>query len=99
MVSAGQTAGGPTHADDGHRGRRMTTLILTAALLFLWFQPVQAAGPTLGAYVCHGTQNGTAYEMPLTIAEFGHAYQLLWGDPPTVAGLGILHEGRLAVAL
>lgn len=77
----------------------MTTILLAVALLFVVLQPVQTARPIVGAYACHGTQNGQRYEMPLAIAEFGHAYQLTWGDPATVMGLGLLQEGRLAVAL
>ena len=53
----------------------------------------------IGSYRCTGSQQGQTYELPLMVSAFGDAFRFAWGDPPTLFGLGLLHQGVIAVAL
>mgnify|MGYP001612684300 FL=1 len=53
----------------------------------------------IGSYRCTGTQQGQTYELPLVVSAFGDVFRFAWGDPPTILGLGLLHQGVIAVAL
>lgn len=60
------------------------------------------AVPSLvGAYTCSGSQGGAAYTIPLEIEALGQAYSFTWltDGKPTLLGLGIVHEGWIAVAI
>ena len=81
-----------------------TTFARTAMTILLVFSVLsQAVGaqavPSIGLYECEGTQNGVAYTMPLKVEPLGETVKLTWGPPSTLIGLGLPHQGYLAVAI
>lgn len=62
--------------------------------------PLLAQERTLvGYYRCEGQQGGQPYVVPLQVLAFGQTYRLEWGQPAHLFGLGVLSDGRLAVAI